>query len=88
MFQRIQYAKSDSNAIAKVKGTYVERSGQSKVGAEADVKKQKRKTGKEKGNPLQTGLLPGMAPGAVVQNMVPNAIAPPAAGKILSHVFN
>jgi len=81
---RIQYAKSDSNVIAKVKGTYIERSGQSKVGAETSDAKKKRKAGKDqsKGNQpsLQPGLLPGIAPGAVVQNLVPSAIAPPAAG--------
>lgn len=82
---RIQYSKSDSNVIAKVKGTYIERTAQGKIGAEVtDSKKQKRKAGKDqsKGNPppIQPGLLPGIAPGAVVQNMVPSAIAPPSAG--------
>lgn len=73
--------------IAKVKGTYIERTAQGKIGAEVtDSKKQKRKAGKDqsKGNPppIQPGLLPGIAPGAVVQNMVPSAIAPPSAGKL------
>lgn len=80
---KIQYAKSDSNVIAKMKGTYVDRTGQSKISADApDTKKQKRKAGKDQAkNPLQPGLLPGIAaPGAVIQNLVPSAIAPPSAG--------
>lgn len=79
---RIQYSKSESNAIAKMKGTFVERSAQGKVIVEAtEPKKSKRKSkDPSKGNqpPLQPGLLPGLSvPGAMIQNMVPSAIPPP-----------
>ncbi|XP_054723080.1 U1 small nuclear ribonucleoprotein A-like [Uloborus diversus] len=68
---RIQYAKSDSNVIAKAKGTFVERSNQSKVGADGtESKKQKRKGKDQKGvnQALQSGLLPG----SVAHNLVSN----------------
>ena len=66
-----------------MKGTYVDRTGQSKISTEVtDTKKQKKKSSKDaKGaqHPLQSGLLPGIAaPGAVVQNVVPNVINPPS----------
>lgn len=74
-----------------MKGTYVDRTGQSKVTTEVtDAKKQKKKSGKDaKGaqHPLQSGLLPGItAPGAVVQNMVPNVINPPP-GKKYAYIY-
>lgn len=74
-----------------MKGTYVDRTGQSKVSTEVtDAKKQKKKSSKDaKGaqHPLQSGLLPGItAPGAVVQNIVPNVINPPP-GKKYAYIY-
>lgn len=70
-----------------MKGTYVDRMAPIKVSTDAtETKKQKRKSGKDQAkgqNPLHPGFLTGIAaPGAVVQNIAPSSIVPPATGKI------
>ncbi|XP_023214181.1 U1 small nuclear ribonucleoprotein A-like isoform X2 [Centruroides sculpturatus] len=72
---RIQYAKTDSDIIAKMKGTFVERPAKPKTKEDAvDVKKQKKKAAKEQARQAQqaqAGLALGvMAPGAMVPGMV------------------
>ncbi|XP_042901535.1 U1 small nuclear ribonucleoprotein A isoform X1 [Parasteatoda tepidariorum] len=73
---RISYSKSDSNAIAKIKGTYVDRSALGKHALEAAELKKGKKKAKEpgKGNPLLPGLIPGVASGSLVQSMVANSL--------------
>ncbi|XP_023218699.1 U1 small nuclear ribonucleoprotein A [Centruroides vittatus] len=75
---RIQYAKTDSDIIAKMKGTFVERPAKPKTKEDAvDVKKQKKKAAKEQARQAQqaqAGLALGvMAPGAMVPGMVTHA---------------
>ncbi|KAG8199310.1 hypothetical protein JTE90_011777 [Oedothorax gibbosus] len=76
---KIQYAKSDSNAIAKQKGTFVERGVHGKPTSETgEVKKPKKKPAKDKTSnqpPIQPGLLPGIASGSMLQSLVTNAIS-------------
>ncbi|KFM82762.1 U1 small nuclear ribonucleoprotein A, partial [Stegodyphus mimosarum] len=72
---RIQYAKTESDCVAKMKGTYVERPKVPRP-VESNDKKQKKKAAKEQAKvaslPMQPGLLPGIAPGSMVQNLVSN----------------
>lgn len=78
---RIQYAKTDSNAIAKQKGTYVDRTMQGKQAAEtAELKKLKKKSKDKAGNHPSIGgsLLPGLTSSSMLQNLVSNAISSPA----------
>ncbi|GFT80975.1 u1 small nuclear ribonucleoprotein A [Nephila pilipes] len=78
---RIQYAKTDSNAIAKQKGTYVDRTMQGKQATEtAELKKLKKKSKDKAGNHPSIGgnLLPGIASSSMLQNLVSNAISSPA----------
>ncbi|GFQ71207.1 u1 small nuclear ribonucleoprotein A [Trichonephila clavata] len=71
---QIQFAKTDSDIIAKRKGTYVKRI--KKPRPELGDKK-KKKAAKDPFKvpeqiPQQPGLLPGVPPGAMVQSLVPN----------------
>ncbi|KFM82964.1 U1 small nuclear ribonucleoprotein A, partial [Stegodyphus mimosarum] len=76
---RIQYAKTDSNVIAKVKGTYVERPPGKFATETADSKKSKKKALKDQAKAnqagLKPGLLPGIASGAMVQSIVSNTLS-------------
>ncbi|XP_035224713.1 U2 small nuclear ribonucleoprotein B''-like [Stegodyphus dumicola] len=76
---RIQYAKTDSNVIAKVKGTYVERPPGKLATETADSKKSKKKALKDQAKAnqaaLKPGLLPGIASGAMVQSIVSNTLS-------------
>ncbi|GFY33215.1 u1 small nuclear ribonucleoprotein A [Trichonephila clavipes] len=72
---RIQFAKTDSDIIAKRKGTYVKRIKEPRP--ELGDKKKKKKAAKDPFKvpeqiPQQPGLLPGVPPGAMVQSLVPN----------------
>ncbi|XP_015912655.1 U1 small nuclear ribonucleoprotein A isoform X2 [Parasteatoda tepidariorum] len=78
---RIQYAKTEADCIAKMKGTYVERP---KVPRSSTGERKKKKGSKEQPAavgavaqqfPVQPGLLPGVAPGAMVQNLVSNVFS-------------
>ncbi|XP_055931774.1 U1 small nuclear ribonucleoprotein A-like [Argiope bruennichi] len=78
---RIQYAKTDSHAIAKQKGTYVDRTVQGKqVPEPAELKKTKKKSSKDKTSQssIQGNLLSGIASGSMLQNLVSNALSSPA----------
>jgi len=81
---RIQYAKGDSDVIAKIKGTFIERPKKPKrvVPEETiDTKKAKKKAAKEQARQLQmqpvmTGMPLGMNMGVVGQPMGQPAILP------------
>jgi hypothetical protein len=45
LFQRIQYSKKDSDMVAKMKGTFVERPKKQKKDEEAPAETKKRKRG-------------------------------------------
>ncbi|GFY46065.1 u1 small nuclear ribonucleoprotein A [Trichonephila inaurata madagascariensis] len=71
---RIQFAKTDSDIIAKRNGTYVKRI---KEPRQELGDKKKKKAAKDPFKvpeqiPQQPGLLPGVPPGAMVQSLVPN----------------
>lgn len=76
-FQRIQYSKSDSDMIAKMKGTFSERPKKPKrvmpaqIAQEdaAEAKKMKRKAAKEQARVYQQQIAP--APVAPVPQPVP-----------------
>lgn len=74
---RIQYAKTDSDIIAKMKGTFVERPAKPKTKEDAvDVKKQKKKAAKEQARQAQqaqAGLALGVMPPGAMVGMVPHA---------------
>ncbi|KAG8191532.1 hypothetical protein JTE90_019596 [Oedothorax gibbosus] len=79
---RIQYAKTESDIIAKRKGTFVERP--KKPSNDYSDKKKKKGAAKDQQRlaaqpPMQPGLLPGVPAGAMVQSLVPNVFAVPAA---------
>lgn len=75
---RIQYAKTDSDAVTKMKGTFVERP---KIPKTDTSERKKEKTSKEQQSKamqhvqLPPGLLPGVPPGAMVQSLVSNVFA-------------
>lgn len=73
---RIQYAKTESDCIAKMKGTYVERPRIRSEPADRKKKKgSKQQPMQAQPFPTQPGLLPGVAPGAMVQSLVPNVFS-------------
>ncbi|XP_054708865.1 U1 small nuclear ribonucleoprotein A-like [Uloborus diversus] len=77
---RIQYAKTDSDCVARMKGTYVERPKVPRPPDSGDRKSKKKS--KELAKiasqlQVQPGLLPGIVPGAMVQALVPNVFHPP-----------
>lgn len=55
---KIEYAKTDSDCVAKQKGTYVERP---KLPKSEEPKKKKKKTGPQDANPLLQGGIPQSA---------------------------
>lgn len=57
LVQRIQYAKSDSDVIAKLKGTFQERPAKPKP--EGEPKKKKKKESKQQQQPINTGNFGG-----------------------------
>ncbi|XP_055926166.1 U1 small nuclear ribonucleoprotein A-like [Argiope bruennichi] len=74
---RIQYAKTDSDVIAKRKGTYIERVKEprpepgEKKRHRGDLKEIKRKKAKEMQMQLLQPLLPGIPAGAMVPTLIP-----------------
>ncbi|GFT23739.1 u1 small nuclear ribonucleoprotein A [Nephila pilipes] len=86
---RIQFAKSDSDVIAKRKGTYVKRIKEPRpeIGDKKKKKASKDPFKVPEQVPQQPGLLPGVPPGAMVQSLVPNIFSshqgiPPAMQQI------
>jgi len=81
---RIQYSKRDSDVIAKMKGTFVERPKKKRREEEDDklVTKTKKKLGQKPGpmaiQPAKTGATPGVTPLMSMQTPQPAAPAPPA----------
>ncbi|CAL1261321.1 unnamed protein product [Larinioides sclopetarius] len=81
---RIQYAKTDSDVIAKRKGTYVERIKEPRPdpgdrkknrGDANDKRKKKASKDVQQQIPQPPGLLPGIPAGAMVQSLVPNVFS-------------
>lgn len=70
---RIQFAKTDSDVIAKRKGTYVKRVKEPRPELGDKKKKKVPKDPFKVPEPIpqQPGLLPGVPPGAMVQSLVP-----------------
>lgn len=72
---RIQYAKSDSYSVAKMKGTYVERPAAPKYSEDRKKKKDSKDQHRISPQVMQPGLLPGIAPGSMVQSLVSNVFS-------------
>ncbi|GIX80797.1 u1 small nuclear ribonucleoprotein A [Caerostris extrusa] len=68
---RIQYAKTDSDVIAKRKGTYIPRIKEPRDSGDRKKKKGKDSSDGKEQIPPQPGLLPGVPAGAMVQSLVP-----------------
>ncbi|VVC36650.1 Hypothetical protein CINCED_3A009554 [Cinara cedri] len=71
---RIQFAKSESDLIAKMKGTFVERQKKPKKPRDDEEAKKRRKAAKEQARALAQQNNPGGAVGGNVPEQPPNQI--------------
>ena len=85
LFQRIQYSRSDSDVISKMKGTFVERPKtnlkKTVPGQELDSRRARKKAAKEAAKQQKQALQQGAAPSGSIAPGRPNGLY----GSTLTH---